>query len=146
MKMRIRDLSERYRCMDWAVLYLRLFAGAIMLFHNIGKVQLYNEVIATYPSILHIEPAAVFVFVTVAEVLLAVLLIVGLRVRMAALLLVAGILLRLVRNGPENGEEAFVWMGIYLFFIVSGGGIYAFDAVLPGRKERKNEKIERSEQ
>ena len=23
--------------MDWAVLYLRLFTGASMLFHNIGK-------------------------------------------------------------------------------------------------------------
>ena len=35
--------------MDWAVLYLRLFLGSIMLFHNIGKIQNYNELISPYP-------------------------------------------------------------------------------------------------
>ena len=35
--------------MDWAVLYLRLFTGASMLFHNIGKIQNYNEIISSYP-------------------------------------------------------------------------------------------------
>ena len=58
--------------MDWAVLYLRLFTGASMLFHNIGKIQNYNEIISSYPSPLYINPPAVFVIVTVAEALLAV--------------------------------------------------------------------------
>ena len=57
--------------MDWAVLYLRLFTGASMLFHNIGKIQNYNEIISSYPSPLYINPPAVFVIVTVAEALLA---------------------------------------------------------------------------
>lgn len=61
--------------MDWAVLYLRLFTGASMLFHNIGKIQNYNEIISSYPSPLYINPPAVFVIVTVAEALLAVLII-----------------------------------------------------------------------
>lgn len=141
MKRRMQDLLDRCRCMDWAVLYLRLFAGAIMLFHNIGKVQLYDESIASYPSVFHVGPAAVFVCVTVVEVLLAVLLIVGLRVRIAALLLVAGILLRLVRGGLENSEEGFVWLGIYAFFLLSGGGTYAFDGAMSLRNGGKNEKI-----
>ena len=42
--------------MDWAVLYLRLFTGASMLFHNIGKIQNYNEIISSYPSPLYINP------------------------------------------------------------------------------------------
>ena len=67
--------------MDWAVLYLRLFTGASMLFHNIGKIQNYNEIISSYPSPLYINPPAVFVIVTVAEALLAVLIIMGLWVR-----------------------------------------------------------------
>jgi hypothetical protein len=70
--------------MDWAVLYLRLFTGASMLFHNIGKIQNYNEIISSYPSPLYINPPAVFVIVTVAEALLAVLIIMGLWVRHVA--------------------------------------------------------------
>ena len=44
--------------MDWAVLYLRLFTGASMLFHNIGKIQNYNEIISSYPSPLYINPCS----------------------------------------------------------------------------------------
>ncbi|MFR6634338.1 MAG: DoxX family protein [Alistipes onderdonkii] len=29
--------------MDWAVLYMRLFAGGMMFFHNIGKIQDYKR-------------------------------------------------------------------------------------------------------
>ena len=69
MGKRISDWIGQYRCMDWAVLYLRLFTGASMLFHNIGKIQNYNEIISSYPSPLYINPPAVFVIVTVAEAL-----------------------------------------------------------------------------
>jgi len=51
------------------------FTGASMLFHNIGKIQNYNEIISSYPSPLYINPPAVFVIVTVAEALLAVLIV-----------------------------------------------------------------------
>lgn len=134
MRKRIRDWIEQYRCMDWAVLYLRLFAGAIMLFHNIGKVQSYNEIIDSYLSLPYMGQAASFVCVTVAEVLLAAALIVGFRVRIAAALLTAGILFRIVRSGFGDGEETFVWLGIYLFFVISGGGYFAFDEVMPPKK------------
>lgn len=134
MKKSIRDWIEQYRCMDWAVLYLRLFAGAIMLFHNIGKVQSYNEIIGSYLSLPYLGPAATFVFVTVAEVLLSAALIVGFRVRTAAVLLTAGILFRIVRSGFGDGEEVFVWLGIYLFFIISGSGYFSFDEVMPPKK------------
>lgn len=116
--------------MDWAVLYMRLFTGAMMLFHNIGKIQNYNEIIDSYPSLLHINPAVVFVVVTIAEVLLAVLIIMGLWVRMAALVMALGILLMFVWGGFGAGEPDFVWLGIYVFLVVSGGGLYGFDTAL----------------
>ena len=119
-----------YRRMDWAVFYMRLFTGAMMLFHNIGKIQSYNEIIGSYPALLHIEPAAVFVIVTVAEALLAVLIIMGLWVRMSALVMSLGILLMFAWGGFGAGEPEFAWLGIYVFLIVSGGGLYAFDAAL----------------
>ena len=135
MKKKIQDWIEQYECMDWAVLYLRLFTGGMLLFHNIGKMQNYNEIINSYPAILYINNAAIFVIVTVLEVILATLLILGLWVRTAATLLVAGMLLLLFWSG--FGELEFVWLGIYVFLIISGGGIYAFDeAFTPGKTEK----------
>ena len=75
--------------MDWAVLYLRLFLGSIMLFHNIGKIQNYNELISSYPSLLYIDNNAVFVIATVTEVLFSVLIMMGIWVRLSASVLAA---------------------------------------------------------
>lgn len=135
MRKKIQDWIEQYGYMDWAVLYMRLFAGGMLLFHNIGKMQDYNEIINSYPAFLHINNAAVFVIVTVLEVVLATLLILGLWVRPAASVLVAGMLVLLFWSG--FGELEFVWLGIYVFLIISGGGIYAFDEMMtPGKAEK----------
>ena len=72
MEKRIGERIAQCRHMDWAVLYMRLFAGGMMLFHNIGKMQDYNEIVNSYPSFASAGSAATFVVVTVAEVLLAV--------------------------------------------------------------------------
>lgn len=137
MEKRISDWIEQYRYMDWAVLYMRLFTGAMMLFHNIGKIQSYNEIIDSYPSLPYMSAPAVFVIATVVEVLLAVLIIMGLWVRMSALILSLGILLMFAWGGFGAGEQEFVWLGVYVFLIVSGGGLYAFDEALTpsGRKK-----------
>lgn len=137
MGKKLEQWLEQYRCMDWAVLYLRLFTGAAMLFHNIGKMQNYNEIIDSYPSLLYIDPAAVFVIVTVAEVLLSVFIIMGLWVRMSALLMVTGILLAFAWGEFGAGSLLFVWLGIYVFLVISGGGLYGFDEVLFSSRRRK---------
>lgn len=140
MGRRIEAWIEQYRCLDWAVLYMRLFAGAMMLFHNIGKIQTYNQIIDSYPSVLFLSGAAVFVFITVAEVVLAVLLILGMWVRMAALILSLGIFMRLIVGGFGQAEQEFVWLGIYVFFILSGGGLYALDRVASPLKRNNRTK------
>ena len=63
--------------MDWAVLYMRLFAGGMMFFHNIGKIQDYNEIVNSYPSFAFAGSPAVFVIVSLVEVVLATLIIMG---------------------------------------------------------------------
>lgn len=136
MRKRVQDWIEQYKYMDWAVLYMRMFAGAMMLLHNIGKMQDYNEIITSYPSFLYINNAAVFVVVTVLEVLLAVLIIMGLWVRMAALLMSLGIVLVMAWSNFTTGTLEFVWLGVYVFLVISGGGIYAFDQVLSPSKRQ----------
>ena len=78
-----------------------------MLFHNIGKMQDYNEIVNSYPSFASAGSAATFVVVTVAEVLLAVAIIMGIWVRMSALILSLGILLMLAWGGFGAGELEF---------------------------------------
>lgn len=137
MGKRIQDWIEQYRHMDWAVLYMRLFAGGMMLFHNIGKIQDYNEIITSYPSLPLIGSAATFVLAAVAEVLLSVLIIMGLWVRTAALLMALGIAAVLVWGGFGASELEFVWLGIYVFLVISGGGLYGFDTALSPAKSKK---------
>lgn len=134
MRQKIQDWIEQYRCMDWAVLYLRLFIGGIMLFHNIGKMQDYNEIINSYPSLLYIDSSAVFVIVTIAEVLLSALIMMGLWVRFSAFLMALGLVFMFAAG--LAGEVEFVCLGIYVFLVVSGGGIYAFDTAMNPSKPR----------
>ena len=128
MEKKMTERIGEYRRMDWAEFYMRLFTGAMMLFHNIGKIQNYNEIIGSYPALLHIEPA---------EVLLAVLIIMGLWVRPAAFLMAVGILLMFVWGGFGAGEQEFVWLGVYVFLIISGGGFYGFDTAIAAAGRKK---------
>ena len=137
MEKKMTERIGEYRRMDWAVFYMRLFTGAMMLFHNIGKIQNYNEIISSYPSPLYINPPAVFVIVTVAEALLAVLIIMGLWVRMSALVMSLGILLMFAWGGFGAGEQEFVWLGVYVFLIISGGGFYGFDTAIAAAGRKK---------
>ena len=74
---------------------------------------------------------------SVAEVLLAVAIIMGIWVRMSALILSLGILLMFAWGGFGAGELEFVWLGVYVFLIISGGGLYAFDTALTPAKPKK---------
>ena len=63
-----------------------------MFFHNIGKIQDYNEIVNSYPSFAFAGSPAVFVIVSLVEVVLATLIIMGLWVRASAIVMAAGIL------------------------------------------------------
>ena len=127
MEKRIGERIAQCRHMDWAVLYMRLFAGGMMFFHNIGKIQDYNEIVNSYPSFAFAGSPAVFVIVSLVEVVLAALIIMGLWVRASAIVMAA----------PGFGTLAFTWLGVYVFLAMSGGGLYAFDTALFPAK-RKN--------
>ncbi|MEG1886012.1 MAG: DoxX family membrane protein [Alistipes sp.] len=127
MGQKMQNWVAQYRHMDWAVLYLRLFSGGLILFHNIGKIQNYNLLIESYPPMLYINPAAVFVVVTFVEVFFSVLIMIGVRVRLSACIMALGMLRVISTEGFVTGEWAFILMAIYVFLIISGGGAYSFD-------------------
>lgn len=123
----------RARPTDWAILYLRLFLGGVVILYNIGNIQNYNEIIDSYPALLFLGNAVSFGVVTVTEVVMALLAMIGFRVRFAAGTIAAGLLIALVYALPsENMDRVgllFVLFGTALALVISGGGFFALDGV-----------------
>ncbi len=121
------------RWFDSAILFMRIFIGAMMLTHGIGKLQNYNAIVNSFPDPLGIGSAASFTLITLTEVGCSVLIIMGLFTRLATLPLIFGMYIATFIAFPEKtfaeGELSFVYMGIYIMLLVSGGGRYALDAL-----------------
>ena len=121
------------RWFDSAILFMRIFIGAMMLTHGIGKIQNYNAIVNSFPDPLGIGSAVSFTLITLTEVGCSVLIIMGLFTRLATLPLIFGMYVATFIAFPEKtfaeGELSFVYMGIYIMLLVSGGGRYALDAL-----------------
>lgn len=121
------------RWFDSAILFMRIFVGAMMLTHGIGKLQNYNAIVNSFPDPLGISSAASFTLITLAEVGCSVLIIMGLFTRLATLPLIFGMYVATFLAFPDKsfaeGELSFVYMGIYIMLLISGGGKYALDAL-----------------
>lgn len=121
------------RWFDSATLFMRIFVGAMMLTHGIGKLQNYNAIVNSFPDPLGISSAASFTLITLAEVGCSVLIVMGLFTRLATLPLIFGMYVATFLAFPDKsfaeGELSFVYMGIYIMLLISGGGKYALDAL-----------------
>jgi len=131
MKQMSENRKIRRSAADWAMFYLRMFLGGATLLHNIDKIHEYNEIIDSYPSLLHVNSVATFVFVMLVEVLMALLLMIGFRVRFAAAMLAGMAFVALIYTLPaenmERMELLFVTFGILLVPVIGGGGALSLD-------------------
>ncbi len=112
---------------DAAIGILRCFAGAALLFHCVGKMQSYNEIIAAYPSFPPLSANVVFTLSVALEALLASLLLIGIRVRCVAILLAGGTLARSFFIGSNLLTANWAWFGIFLLIALAGSGAFAWD-------------------
>lgn len=113
---------------DRALLYLRIFIGAMLLTRVITKSQEYLVLEDEYPRILGIDGGSVVTIAGIVEVLCAVAVITGFWIRYASALMVVvmlGALFFFPSQTFSQGELNFVYAGIFLFFALSGGGRYA---------------------
>ena len=119
---RIYKFLSTERWNDSAIFFMRIFAGVLMLIHGIGKINNYEMLFTTFPDPLGIGSEASLV-----------LLIVGLFVRPAALILAVGMFVAsflAVPGEPFAAHElSFVYMGIYVMLVISGGMRYSLDRV-----------------
>lgn len=117
---------------DVAILFLRLFIGGVALLHIIGKLQTYDNVVLTYRHILGFDGATSFMIVTVLEGLFAAMIMIGVATRFAASMMIIvsamAIAEALLPGGlpTDHAKLYFVYMGIYMTLVISGGGKYAF--------------------
>ena len=130
----ITSVMSQQRRKDISLLYLRLFIGGVVLLHNIGKLQTYNEIINGYPALLFDSPTLTFAVFSIIEVAFAMMIMCGLWVRFASFLMALGMFLSIFVVVPTAGMTAgtlqFIYMGIYIFFVIAGGGRYALDSAL----------------
>lgn len=72
MENKLQTWFKSHRRTDWAILYLRLFIGTIILLHNVGKMRSCNEIINYYPSWGIFGSAFIFVAIATIRVLCAI--------------------------------------------------------------------------
>ena len=117
---------------DLAILFLRFFIGAVVYLHLIGQMQTYDNVVNHYPQILGFDSATSFAIVAITKATLATMIIVGLFTRFAAswMMVIAALSVAEAMMPDaiptERAKLDFVYMGIYLTLVISGGGYYSF--------------------
>ena len=118
---------------DVAILFLRLFIGGVMLLHIIGKMQDYDNLLLTYHHILGFDAATSFAVITILEGVFAAMIMLGVATRFASAMMLIVVAMSiaeaLLAETPDvvTAKLNFVYMGIYIALLISGGGRYAFN-------------------
>ena len=118
---------------DAAILFLRLFIGGVMLLHIIGKLQDYDNLLLSYHHILGLDASTSFAVITILECVFAAMIMLGVATRFASammlIVVVMSIAEALLAEMPDiaTAKLNFVYMGIYIALLISGGGKYAFN-------------------
>lgn len=116
-----------------AILFLRLFIGAVMLLHIIGKMQTYDNLVLVFPSILGMSAATSLILTIIFQGLFAVMIMVGIATRLfSSAMLIVSVLalidqLQDVILGIEQMKVNFLYIGVYITLIISGSGVYGLN-------------------
>lgn len=123
--------TERWK--DSAIFFMRIFVGILMLSHGIAKINNYEMLYTSFPSIFGMGSSMSLILIIAAEVGGSLLLIMGLLVRPAAIVLAFSMFVATfiaLAGQPFAGRElSFLYMGIYIMLAISGGMRYSLDRV-----------------
>jgi len=119
---------------DCALLLLRLWAGIALFWrHGLEKASHYSMMSQHFPNPIGIGSHLSLVLSMFAETVCALLLVLGLGTRFAALVIIIdlGVAFSLVHHfafhGPMSGELPFLYLGCALAIFLAGPGRYSAD-------------------
>jgi putative oxidoreductase len=124
---------------EWAYLMLRVVAGLMLIPHVWPKLMAGPSAVAANVMVRRgIEPALVAAWlVIITEVLGAMCITVGFLTRLvAALLIIEFLVIVKVHSaagwmaGAQGAEFPFLWLIVYIFILLRGGGPYSVDRKL----------------
>lgn len=124
---------------DFGLLVLRVWLGlSMLLIHGLAKVQGFSSTVAMFRDKMGI-PAPLAVCAILAESACAVLLVLGLGTRLAALFLAVTMgvafakvhhMVLIAKAGGQTGELAFVYLGGFVVLFLAGAGRFSVDEKL----------------
>lgn len=133
MKKMFRFLSSG-RWNDSALFFLRLFVGVMMFTHGLAKIQNFNELAGSFPDPIGWGSTTSFVLIMLAETIGSLCIVAGFLLKPAALVLAFGMFTASFLAFPGASLSAhelpFIYMGIYIFLFICGGGKYALDRLV----------------
>lgn len=122
---------------DILTLLLRIAFGGLMLFHGYPKlVRLFSNPMSeiTFADPLGVSPAVSLILAMLAEVVCAILVLVGFRTRLATIPLIftMAIAVLIVHAGDplRNRELGLLYLTGYIAIAILGGGKYSVDNML----------------
>ena len=131
-----RLLSTRYSdaAFNFALLLLRVSAGAMMVPHGYGKLKKFSTMSAKFPDPFHVGSTASLSLTIFAEFFCAMLLIVGLFTRLACIPLAIAMSVAVIvsHNGEifGEGEHAALYLSVFLAILCVGPGRMSLDGMI----------------
>src|SRR5687768_16339867 len=123
------------RSADFALLVLRLWVGlSLLVLHGWTKLTGFSRMSGKFPDPLGVGSSTSLTLAVLAEVGCAILIMLGLFTRPAALVqaILMGVAFFVVHEaklaaGPGSGELAFIYLSAFVTLFIAGPGRYALD-------------------
>ncbi|MBR5801826.1 MAG: DoxX family protein, partial [Alistipes sp.] len=133
MDKQVKQTQQTLKRCSVAILFLRLFIGAMMLLHIIGKMQSYDNLVLEYNSFLGLSRSTSLALSMIVEGVLAAMIIIGMGTRMAAMLMIVATCVSLTEEfllaeiSMDVIKIEILYLGVFITLTISGGGTYAFN-------------------
>lgn len=141
MKVKTPNSTPLFYQPDLGLLLLRFTAGGLMLTHGIPKlVKLFDGNPIAFGDPLGLGPEVSLALAVFAEVLCAILILLGWATRLATIpLIVTMFIAFFIVHGSDSfqsKELSLFYLLVYLVLLLTGGGSYSIDSFLRGRKKQ----------
>ncbi|HRO99900.1 MAG TPA: DoxX family protein [Flavobacteriales bacterium] len=117
---------------DLGKLFLRVLAGGLMLLdHGWPKLAGFGEKMDTFPDPIGLGPALSLGLITFAEVLCALLVVLGIWTRLSTIPLIIGMaVITFITHGDDilgQGESGLLYLTAFLAILLLGAGRFSLD-------------------